>query len=256
MIDRSPPSAAAVLAASAIAAGGMLAHNVLELGPAFLVDPQTLIPLAIFAILAILAARETAGRGTWLALLAWGALNLVAGGILSVLPIGLFPFQPDQTMEHYGVHAVYALTAVPLVVVAWSGLQASRTRSTGSGRPRPGQRQVRRSVYDLLYRVERSVGRAAANRARPAGRGRRLDPGQLPPRSRALDLGCGTGANLRYLASHGFEVTGVDFSTVALRVAHQRAAEDDRETSIRLVDGLVRGPGASTVPSPWPPQPR
>ena len=137
MIDRSPPSAAAVLAASAIAAGGMLAHNVLELGPAFLVDPQTLIPLAIFAILAILAARETAGRGTWLAMLAWGALNLVAGGILSVLPIGLFPFQPDQTLEHYGVHAVYALTAVPLVVVAWSGLQASRTRSTGADAPDP-----------------------------------------------------------------------------------------------------------------------
>jgi hypothetical protein len=100
MIDRSRPSAAAVFATSAIAAGGMLAHNVLELGPAFLVDPQTLIPLMIFAVLAILAARETAGRGTWLALLAWGLLNLVAGGILSVLPTGLFPFQPEQTLEN------------------------------------------------------------------------------------------------------------------------------------------------------------
>ena len=137
MIDRSPPSASAVFAASAIAAGGYVAHNVLEFGPAFLVDPQTLIPLGIFAGLAILAAREMAGRGTWLALLAWSAFNLVAGGILSVLPIGLFPFQPDQSLQHYGVHALYALTGVPLVVVAWYGTQASRTRSTGAQAPAP-----------------------------------------------------------------------------------------------------------------------
>ena len=137
MIDRTSPSAPAVLATSAIAAGGMLAHNVLELGPAFLVDPQTLIPLAIFAALAIIASRETAGRATWLALFAWSTLNLVAGGILSVLPIGLFPFQPDQSLEHYGVHALYTLTGVPLVVVAWSGLRASRTRWVRSNAPEP-----------------------------------------------------------------------------------------------------------------------
>ena len=131
MIDRSPPSAAAVFAASAIAAGGYVAHNVLEFGPAFLVDPQTLIPLAIFAGLAILAAREMAGRGTWLALLAWSALNLVAGGILSVLPIGLFPFQPDQSLGHYGAHALYALAGLPLVVVAWSGVRASSESRAG-----------------------------------------------------------------------------------------------------------------------------
>ena len=132
MINRPRPSAPAIYATSALAAGGMLTHNVLELGPAFVVDPQTLIPLAIFAALGILAARETAGRATWLALLAWSALNLVAGGILSVLPIGLFPFQPDQSLQHYGVHAIYALTGVPLVVVAWYGTQASRTRSAGA----------------------------------------------------------------------------------------------------------------------------
>lgn len=137
MIDRSRPSAAAVFATSAIAAGGMLAHNVLELGAAFLLDPQTLIPLAIFVIVAIPAARQSAGRGRWLALLVWALLNLAAGGILSVLPTGLFPFQPEQTLEHYGVHALYTLTSVPLVVVAWSGYRASPTRSTGADAPDP-----------------------------------------------------------------------------------------------------------------------
>jgi hypothetical protein len=137
MIDHSRPSAPAVLAASALAAGGMLAHNVLEFGPAFLVDPQTLIPLGIFAILAILAARETAGRASWTALLAWAVLNLVGGGILSVLPLGLLPFQPDQSLGHYGVHVVYTLAEVPLVVVAWSGVRASRTRWVRANPPKP-----------------------------------------------------------------------------------------------------------------------
>ncbi|MEX1171342.1 MAG: hypothetical protein WEG56_01900 [Chloroflexota bacterium] len=135
MIDRSPPSAPAVLTTSAIAAGGMLAHNVMEFGPPFLVDPQTLIPLAIFAILAILAARVTAGRATWIALLAWSVLNLLAGGILSVLPLGLFPFQPDQSLGHYGAHVVYAVAEVPLVVVAWSGVRATGTRRAGAKAP-------------------------------------------------------------------------------------------------------------------------
>jgi hypothetical protein len=137
MIDRPRPSTSAVYATSAIAAGGMLAHNVLELGPAFLLDPQTLIPLGIFAILAILAARDTAGRATWIVLLAWAVLNLALGGILSVLPLGLLPFQPEQSLGHYGVHVVYTLAGVPLVVVAWSGVRASRTRRAGANTPEP-----------------------------------------------------------------------------------------------------------------------
>jgi SAM-dependent methyltransferase len=47
--------------------------------------------------------------------------------------------------------------------------------------------------------------------------------GRLAP-CRALDLGCGTGANAVFLARSGFEVTGVDFSGVALRKAAQLAA--------------------------------
>ncbi len=40
---------------------------------------------------------------------------------------------------------------------------------------------------------------------------------------RAIDLGCGTGANAIFLAQHGFEVTGLDFSKAAIEKARQKA---------------------------------
>ncbi len=40
----------------------------------------------------------------------------------------------------------------------------------------------------------------------------------LPP-GRAIDIGCGTGTNLLYLAEHGWRVTGVDFIPRALAKA-------------------------------------
>ena len=41
--------------------------------------------------------------------------------------------------------------------------------------------------------------------------------------SRALDLGCGTGTNSIYLARHGYQVVGVDFSPTAIRAARAKA---------------------------------
>jgi SAM-dependent methyltransferase len=48
--------------------------------------------------------------------------------------------------------------------------------------------------------------------------------GRLRP-CRAVDLGCGTGANSVFLAEHGFDVTGIDFSPAALAKASSRAAQ-------------------------------
>ncbi len=48
---------------------------------------------------------------------------------------------------------------------------------------------------------------------------RRLAPG------RALDLGCGTGTTSVYMASKGWDVTGVDFVPRAIRRARARAEE-------------------------------
>jgi SAM-dependent methyltransferase len=42
------------------------------------------------------------------------------------------------------------------------------------------------------------------------------------PAGRALDLGCGTGTNLRYLAERGWQVAGVDFVGGAIRQARRK----------------------------------
>ena len=46
--------------------------------------------------------------------------------------------------------------------------------------------------------------------------------GALAPRT-ALDLGCGTGDNSIYLATHGWQVTGVDFVAKAVDKARAKA---------------------------------
>ena len=63
----------------------------------------------------------------------------------------------------------------------------------------------------------------------------RWDTGVTPPEvvemveqgdlsaGRALDLGCGTGTNCIYLAHHGWEAVGVDFSALAIRRARRNA---------------------------------
>jgi SAM-dependent methyltransferase len=85
--------------------------------------------------------------------------------------------------------------------------------------------------YDLLYR------RGAPWEGAPRAELRELlETGRLTPHAaggrRALDLGCGSGADSLLLADHGFEVTAVDFSEVAL--AKARTAADGRE-GVRFV---------------------
>jgi SAM-dependent methyltransferase len=43
------------------------------------------------------------------------------------------------------------------------------------------------------------------------------------PSGRAIDLGCGTGTNVVYLATHGWQATGVDFIGRAIRQARRKA---------------------------------
>ncbi len=50
----------------------------------------------------------------------WVLLSLFVGGLLSVLPLPVWPFQPAQTAPHYQAHLFYTVTQVPvLAILVW-----------------------------------------------------------------------------------------------------------------------------------------
>lgn len=65
------------------------------------------------------------------------------------------------------------------------------------------------------------------------------------PAGRALDLGCGTGTNSVYLASHGWEVTGIDLVGRAVAAARRKARA--ASVSPRLLHGDVTHLGELSV---------
>ncbi|CAN5899730.1 hypothetical protein BH23ACT5_BH23ACT5_15400 [soil metagenome] len=80
---------------------------------------------------------------------------------------------------------------------------------------------MRTTVYDWFYRIWApwdGVG-VRSDLIEVLARGD-VDASRHP---RALDLGCGTGANVVHLAEKGFEAYGVDFSRIALEKARERA---------------------------------
>ena len=62
----------------------------------------------------------------------------------------------------------------------------------------------------------------------------------IPPRDRAeiriLEVGCGTGNNVWYLALEGFDLTGIDASPEAISYAKRRLAEDNVKADLRVGD--------------------
>jgi SAM-dependent methyltransferase len=64
-----------------------------------------------------------------------------------------------------------------------------------------------------------------------------VDHGHLTPGAAVLDLGCGAGRHARYLASKGFDVTGLDLSAESLRTA--RLSEGP---ALRFVQQDMRAP--------------
>jgi hypothetical protein len=72
-----------------------------------------------------------------------------------------------------------------------------------------------------------------------------VESGRIKP-CRAIDLGSGTASNVVYLAQHGFDVTGVDYSPAAIEMGHVRAREagvkvtfiEDDLTNLQHVNGI------------------
>ena len=54
-------------------------------------------------------------------LFGWGIISL-AGAVATVLPLPVLPFQPEQSLRHYAVHAVYAASQLPVLWLMWKPL--------------------------------------------------------------------------------------------------------------------------------------
>jgi SAM-dependent methyltransferase len=63
--------------------------------------------------------------------------------------------------------------------------------------------------------------------------------GFFRPGSAVLDVGCGAGSNVLFLARHGFEAHGVDLSPGAVRAARARAHEANAPVDVRVGDVLA-----------------
>ena len=50
-------------------------------------------------------------------------VHLVIGSVVTVLPLGVLPFTPAQTSEHYISHLLYGLLQLPLL---WASLRQLR----------------------------------------------------------------------------------------------------------------------------------
>jgi len=101
------------------------------------------------------------------------------------------------------------------------------------------------SIGSLFYRLAYRSGRPRWDSTEPRPELVELAQGRLP--GRALDLGCGTGTDSIYLASQGWEATGVDFAPQAIAMARSRAAASGSSASFaagdvtRLREAGVRG---------------
>ena len=96
---------------------------------------------------------------------------------------------------------------------------------------------MQREDWDKRYASVENLWAVKPNRflvAEVAG----LEPG------RALDLACGEGQNAIWLATLGWEVTGVDYSEVAIAKARARAERDGARVDFVCADLLEYEPSA------------
>ena len=118
-----PVSRVAMAAALTLSAATMLAHNLYEL-PLSPIDPQNAGPIGFAAILGAAYAVRPGSKVIASVALGWGVLNLVIGGIVTVLPLSILPFVPEQSVTHYMAHVVYTVGQIPLVVLAYRAIRA------------------------------------------------------------------------------------------------------------------------------------
>src|SRR5512134_2511652 len=94
---------------------------------------------------------------------------------------------------------------------------------------------MRREDWDARYAEVENLWAVKPNRFLVA------EVADLPP-GRALDLACGEGQNSIWLATLGWDVTGVDYSEVAIEKARTRAEREGVDVDFVCADLLEYEP--------------
>jgi SAM-dependent methyltransferase len=89
-----------------------------------------------------------------------------------------------------------------------------------------------KQFYEITYRYFRAPWDIGAREELVS----LVEGGRIKP-CRAIDLGCGAGANTIYLAQHGFDVTGVDYTDAAIEKSRARARATGAQVNF-IVDDL------------------
>lgn len=92
---------------------------------------------------------------------------------------------------------------------------------------------LRRLLYELLYVFTRPRWDTGIT---PPEVVEMFASGAVPP-GPTLDIGCGTGTNVIYMARQGRHVVGIDFSSKAISTARKKVKEAGVEESVRLLLG-------------------
>ena len=98
-------------------------------------------------------------------------------------------------------------------------------------------KKLKNLLFDLWYRFGKPpwiIDQAQPDLIAAAEKGEVCGP-------TVLDVGCGDGNNAIYLASRGFDVTGIDVSAKAISIAKQKASEAEVDVTFITLDALKIG---------------
>jgi len=114
-----------VAAATAVSWLGLWVHELHRVPRLLGFTPDgDLFMLPIAAGLAFWWYRSRGAPAAW-SLAIYAAVNLT-GAVVTVLPLGLMPFVPEQTVAHYAAHVIYGVCQLPLLTAAIMCLQRQR----------------------------------------------------------------------------------------------------------------------------------
>ncbi len=103
---------------------GMVIHNSVELPDMPFYRPEYIFPSLISLFLFLGWWKQPHQRRLWARLLVgWSALHLIGGAILSVIPLPIWPFYPEQSASHYISHVIYGVAQLPLLWVLGKGIR-------------------------------------------------------------------------------------------------------------------------------------